>query len=227
MAAGADEKSPAEHSSWYFCSLLHRKTSDRSRHQHRELLSHHRVCSSCCKFSETQITAYWVKRPRRFRGACYRVEGITYRVAMKCLVQVGLVGPLEATVFHLYPPVLYIFFCIFYVSWHLDLFSHFLKFRSENGRSVTSTLSQFLFPCTKIYAICFFRVSDFPSPCHGSGRLLQASRRWRRGSNLGHSVCGLWWTKLTLGHVSLPVLRRYPVTIIPPMLHTRSFNYQS
>lgn len=137
MAAGAEEKSPAEHSSWYFCLLLHRKASDRSRYQQRELLSHHRVCSSCCKFSDTQIMAFWVKRRRRFRGACCRVEGVTFRVAMKCLVQVGLVSPLEATLLHLYPPVLYIYIFLYFSSHNtylVDLFSHFLKFRSENGR---------------------------------------------------------------------------------------------
>ena len=97
MAAGAEENSPAEHSSWYFCSLLHRKASDRSRHQQRELLSHHKVT-----FSEARLMAFWVMRPRSFRGSCCRAEGIT------CLVQVGLVCPLGATILHLYPPVLYI-----------------------------------------------------------------------------------------------------------------------
>ena len=66
MAAGAEEKSPVEHSSWYLCSLLHRKASDISRHQQTELLSHHTICSSFYKSSEARIMAFWVMRPRSF-----------------------------------------------------------------------------------------------------------------------------------------------------------------
>jgi hypothetical protein len=33
ITAGAEEKSPSEHSSWYLRSLLHRKASDRSKTQ--------------------------------------------------------------------------------------------------------------------------------------------------------------------------------------------------
>jgi hypothetical protein len=56
--------------------------------------------------------------------------------------------------------------------------------------------------------------------CHDSSGLLRASDPIGTGSIPGQCLYDLWWTKVALGQVFLPVLRFFPVHIFPPMCHT-------
>jgi hypothetical protein len=56
--------------------------------------------------------------------------------------------------------------------------------------------------------------------CHNSGSLLWASYPIGTGSIPGQCLYNLWWTKVALGQVFLPVLWFFPVHIVPPVRHT-------